>query len=177
MYRVPSRKSKRHTTVKPNLIPILDSVFIFIFFLLMSASFIKIYEIPSDVPLVSDQEPPPNKKPLALTLKIIPDRINAYIGVPSRVVKSFGKNSNGEYDLESLHTFIVGMKEKHPTEKTAILEPKVDLTYEDIVKIMDALRVVRKTDQSIYIKNKDGIDEKVKILFDNIVFANIISGQ
>ena len=176
MYRVPSRKSKRHVIIKPNLIPILDSVFIFIFFLLMSASFIKIYEIPSDVPLVSDQEPPPNHKPLALTLKVVPDRINAYVGVPSRLVKSFGKNSEGEYDLESLHTFIVGMKTDNPKEKTAILEPMIDITYEEIVKIMDALRVVRKTDESIYIKNKDGIDEKVKVLFDNIVFANIISG-
>lgn len=176
MYRVPSRKSKRQQTVKPNLIPILDSVFIFIFFLLMSASFIKIYEIPSDVPLVSDQEPPPNQKPLALTLKIVSDRINAYTGVPSRLVKSFGKNSEGDYDLESLHTFIVGIKGSNPKEKTAILEPLIDITYEDIVKIMDALRVVRKTDEAIYIKNKDGLDEKVKVLFDNIVFANIISG-
>lgn len=176
MYRVPSRKSKRQTVVKPNLIPILDAVFIFIFFLLMSASFIKIYEIPSDVPLVSDQEPPPNKKPLALTLKITDSNISVYTGIPSRAIRSFGKDSEGNYDLESLHTFIVKVKADNPTEKTAILEPLVDITYEEIVKIMDALRVVRNTDESIYVKGKDGTDEKLKTLFDNIVFGNIISG-
>jgi biopolymer transport protein ExbD len=37
-----------------NLIPILDSVFIFIFFLLMSAQFLKYSQINAEVPLVKD---------------------------------------------------------------------------------------------------------------------------
>ena len=37
---------------KPNLIPIMDAVFIFIFFLLMSAQFIDLFEIGSSVPMV-----------------------------------------------------------------------------------------------------------------------------
>ena len=58
MYRVPSRRKTKKQMAKPNLIPILDAVFIFIFFLLMSANFIKIFEISSDVPIVSTVEPP-----------------------------------------------------------------------------------------------------------------------
>ena len=48
MIRAPSgRKNKKK--VKPlNLIPILDSVFIFIFFLLMSANFVEFFEIQSN---------------------------------------------------------------------------------------------------------------------------------
>jgi hypothetical protein len=41
-----------HKIKKPeklNLVPILDSVFIFIFFLLMSAQFVDVYEIGSSV--------------------------------------------------------------------------------------------------------------------------------
>ena len=44
--------SKLNRKTKPNLIPIMDAVFIFIFFLLMSAQFIDIYEINSDAPAV-----------------------------------------------------------------------------------------------------------------------------
>ena len=45
-------KKKKDKKVKPNLIPILDAVFIFIFFLLISAQFIDVYEINSDAPAV-----------------------------------------------------------------------------------------------------------------------------
>ena len=44
MLRAPSRRQRKEPEKRLNLIPILDSVFIFIFFLLMSANFIKIFE-------------------------------------------------------------------------------------------------------------------------------------
>ena len=55
---------------KLNLIPILDAIFIFIFFLLMSAQFIDIYEIGSDAPITSTSSPENKKPPLNLTLEL-----------------------------------------------------------------------------------------------------------
>lgn len=176
MYRVPSRRKQRHEVKKPNLIPILDAVFIFIFFLLMSANFLKVYEIGSDVPIVSDSPPPKSKKKeLALTLRVSSRKLTVSTGIPSRVRKSFSRNGEGEYDLEGLHKYLIGLKEKHTTEKTIILEPVVDLKYEEIVKIMDAVRSLKNTDPAIYGKDKDGIDVKINELFSNIVFGNIQS--
>ena len=57
MLRAPSRRKRKEPVKRLNLIPILDAVFIFIFFLLMSANFIKIYEVQSDVPIVSTTPP------------------------------------------------------------------------------------------------------------------------
>lgn len=175
MYKRPSRRSKKHEVTRPNLIPILDAVFIFIFFLLMSANFVKIFEISSDVPIVSDAEPPKNQKPLALTLKVDNESIRAYVGVPSRRVRSFKRISRGKYDLESLHNWLITIKKKNKKEKSVILEPLIDLTYEEIVNIMDSVRLLRNTDPDIYRKTKSGLDEKVRELFDNIVFGNIRS--
>lgn len=175
MYRVPSRRKKRHGAEKPNLIPILDAVFIFIFFLLMSANFIKIFEIGSDVPMISDAEPPKNEKPLALTLQIAQNTINIMTGVPSTLVRRIGKDEKGAYKLNELHDYLLELKKGHITEKTVIFEPVTNLNYEDIVKIMDAARMIKHTDPAIYIKSKDGIDEKLKELFSNIVFGNIQS--
>jgi biopolymer transport protein ExbD len=174
--RAPSTRKRKKEVQKLNLIPILDAVFIFIFFLLMSANFIKIYEIPSDIPIISDSEPPKSKKkPLALTLSIYNKKLVLRSGVPSRTIKSFGKVANGEYDLESLHSYLVNLKKNNKSEKTIVLEPIFDITYDEVVKIMDSVRTLRKIDDSIFIREKDGNDRRLKDLFSNIVFGNIQS--
>lgn len=174
MLRAPSRRSKRNEVKKPNLIPILDAVFIFIFFLLMSANFIKIFEIPSPVPILNPGPPPKNKKkPLALTLQITNSRIVVLGYVPSKVLRSFPKNADNEYALDQLHQYMIQLKKNFKDENDIIFEPLVDLTYEEIVKIMDSVRVLRATDEAIYIKDKDGVEQKTDTLFNNIIFGNV----
>jgi biopolymer transport protein ExbD len=176
VYRVPSRRSKRLKPVKPNLIPILDAVFIFIFFLLTSATFVKIFEISSNVPIVSDQPPPRSKqKPLALTLRINKSGFKLLTGVEGRLHANIKKLKSGEYDLERLHQKLVVLKGKNLSERSVILEPRVDLPYEKLVEIMDAVRMLRRTDPAFYRKDKDGVDVKVKMLFSEMAFGNIQS--
>lgn len=175
MLRAPSRRKRKEPVQRLNLIPILDAVFIFIFFLLMSANFIKIYEVQSDVPIVSTTPPKNNKKPLALTLKVTGSGLNLYQGVPSKLIKKIAKTREGEYNLEALHDFMIDMKKRHKTERSLILEPLVDIEYEAIVKIMDAVRMYRNTDDKVWIKDDAGIDIQAKHLFDQIVFGNIRS--
>lgn len=174
MLRAPSRRKRKEPMQKLNLIPILDAVFIFIFFLLMSANFIKIFEIPSDVPIVSEATPPNDKKPLALTLKITSSGILVYQGVPSTLIKRINKTTGGEYDYESLRSYAIGLKQRYTHEKSMILEPITDISYEEIVKIMDSIRSLRKTDPAIFIK-KDGVEVRTYQMFDQIVFGNIQS--
>jgi biopolymer transport protein ExbD len=174
VYRAPSRRAKRCEVKKPNLIPILDAVFIFIFFLLMSANFIKIYEIPSAVPILNAGTPPRNEKPpLALTLRIGQDSIVVMTGVPSRTRTTIGKTADGTYDLEKLRSYLIDLKTGNMDERTVILEPLINLTYEEIVQIMDTARLIRKTDPALFKKDDAGIDVRVTELFDNIVFGNI----
>ena len=175
MYKMPSSRRNRRGHTKLNLTPVLDAVFIFIFFLLMSANFLQIFEISSEVPTASDAKPPKNQKPLALTLKISGKNIGVYTGVPSRRIKIIGKDEKGKYKTEELHSFLIGLKRRFPKEKTAIFEPTPLVKYEEIVEIMDAVRQLRNTDDSIYVKDKNGIDLKLEKLFDNIVFGNLMS--
>lgn len=141
----------------------------------MSASFTRIYEIASDVPLVSDSEPPKNKKPpLALTIQINERGFNLYTGVPARMVKQISKVEKN-YNIEELHTYLVDLKKSNIDEKTAIIEPVVDVTYEELVKVMDAARLLYPTDEALYTKDQDGLDVKLKDLFAEIVFGNIQS--
>lgn len=175
-YRAPTSRRTKKKKQELNLIPILDAIFILIFFLLMSAQFVKIYEIGSDVPIVSNQEPPKNKKkPLALTLLISKKGFTLKTGVPARTYKSIRKNQEGSYNLLALHDTLVEIKKRNVKEETIVFEPLTDLSYEEIVKIMDAVRLLEKTDDSIFKKDKEGIDEQVKTLFSKIMFGNIMS--
>lgn len=175
-YRTPTSRHRKKQEQGLNLVPILDAVFILIFFLLMSAQFVKIFEIGSDVPIISESEPPKDKKkPLALTLTITRKGFNLSSGVPSRRIKSISKTQEGQYDLVALHDYLLTVKKNHLNEETIVFEPTVDLTYEEIVKIMDAVRLLNKTDESLYKKDKDGVDVQIKTLFSKIMFGNLMS--
>ena len=175
-YRTPtSRKSKKKDS-KLNLIPILDAVFIFLFFLLMSTQFIKIFEISSDIPLISNEPPPKTKKkPLALTVTIKKSGFVISSGIPSKIINNIRKTSEGKYDLATLHNYLVQLKKKNVKENSVILEPIIDLNYEEIIKIMDAVRLLKNTDDPIFSKDKDGIDVQIKTLFHKIIFGNLMS--
>lgn len=176
MIKLPSSRRKKKPEEKLNLVPIMDAVFIFIFFLLMSANFVKVFEISSDVPIVSDQEPPkPKKDPLALTLTIEEKGIILSKGIPSREFKTIAKLADGKHDLETLHNTIISIKKSNLDEDSIILEPVADLSYEEIVGIMDAVRLLKNTDEAIFKKNKEGLDEKIKLLFSQILFGNLMS--
>ena len=176
MLKVPTSRKRKKPDNKLNLVPIMDSIFIFIFFLLMSASFLKIYEIGSPIPIVSDQEPPKEKKdPLALTMVIDTNTISLKKGVPSRTVQNFTRQGDGSFNYDEIHRVLIEIKKQNLDEDSIIFEPVNDLTYEEIVKIMDAVRMLHKTDDAIFKPNEEGIDEKIKNLFDRIIFSNLMS--
>lgn len=175
-YKTPTSRKVKRKSERINLIPILDAVFIFIFFLLMSTQFIKVYEIGSDVPIISNSPPPKmKKKPLALTLLIEASGFVLSKGVPSQIVKNIKKSADGQYDLNALHEYLVDIKKSHQEEESIILEPVVDLKYEEIIQIMDAVRMLKNTDENFFQKDKDGINVQIKTLFSKIIFGNLMS--
>ena len=176
MLRVPTSRKRKKPDEKLNLVPIMDSIFIFIFFLLMSASFLKIYEIGSPIPIISDQEQPKDDKvPLALTMRLEQNQILLLTGVPSKEIKSFQRQADGSFNYDEIHKVLIDIKKQNLNEDSIIFEPIGDLTYEEIVKVMDAVRMLNKLDEAIFKPNREGIDEKIKNLFDKIIFSNLMS--
>lgn len=170
----PSKRRRKRPDDKLNLTSIMDAIFIFIFFLLMSANFIKVFEIGSPIPLVSNEPPPEtDKKPLALTLKIEDQYLEILTGVPSTSVKKIPKLQTGDFDLVELHNSLVKIKETNANESSIIFLPEIDIEYDQLIKLMDAVRLLEKTDEAIFFKDKDGMDQKTENLFSNIVFGNI----
>lgn len=144
----------RHQMRKPeklNLIPIMDAVFIFIFFLLMSAQFIDVYEIGSSVPMVREVSADKIKKdPLLLVIEIFPNEVVLKKGREMTKIASFNDQQWAEF-----RQALGSLKAKFPTEKMAILRPQGKIPFQRIVKVIDHTKE----------------DPKAKIkLFEEIVF-------
>lgn len=175
-YKTPTRRKAKKNNEKINLIPILDAVFIFIFFLLMTTQFIKVYEIGSEVPIISNSPPPKvKKKPLNLTVTIKKSGFVVSHALPARTAYKIKKSASGKYDLPTLHDYLLKLKKKYVHEELVILEPLVDITYEEIINIMDSIRLIKNTDDQLFKKDKEGINIQIKTLFSKIIFGNLMS--
>jgi biopolymer transport protein ExbD len=174
MYRMPSRRKRNKVTEeKINLVPMMDAIFNFIFFLLITSSFVTIFQISSPLPIISDKEPPKqDKKPLALTVSIDASKIIVKTGVPSRVIQTFTKEGE-DYPWENIHLFFIDLKKNNMHEDSAILEPDNAVAYLEIVKLMDSIRILGKSDESLYSKDAQGVPVKLELLFSTVLFGNI----
>lgn len=145
-----------HKLKKPeklNLVPILDSVFIFIFFLLMSAQFVDVYEIGSSVPMTKEaKEEKQEKDPLNLTLEVTKDKIVVKTGLRSPRSRTFASEQKTE-----MKEYLVELKRQHPKENTMILKADPKISFQNLVTVIDSTQ-----------NNKDSKDK----LFEQIVFDN-----
>ncbi len=159
---------------KLNLIPIMDAVFIFIFFLLMSAQFVEIREISSDAPSVAEIEMEKMKKePLNLTLEISDSVIKIKTGLDSNLKKTF-EAKDGEFNMEEFQSYIGVLKSQYIDEETVVFKPDTTIAYERIVKIMDNVRSLKHGKSPVVGKNSKGETIQTNILFEKIVFDAVI---
>lgn len=138
---------------KLNLVPILDSVFIFIFFLLMSAQFVDVYEIGSSVPMTKiSKDEEKEKDPLNLILEISKNEIVVKTGLRSQNSRTFASEQKNE-----LKEYLGELKKKHPKESTMILKADPKISFQNLIAVIDSTQ-----------NHKNGKDQ----LFPQIVFDN-----
>ncbi len=171
------RKSRGTGDLELPLVPIMDAFVTLIAFLLLATSLLAVTLIDTPVPVVSNLPDENKEKPLMLTLKILPEEIqlsSAFNKIPQQ---KFPKVDKG-YDLEKLHEALVAVRTQFPKEKVLVFMPTGDIKYDDIVQIMDASRLLLKTDPPFYFTDeKDGVDKPDQYLFPNVVFGNVLSGN
>lgn len=146
-----------HKMKKPeklNLVPILDSVFIFIFFLLMSAQFVDVYEIGSSLPMTKEAAPEEKqeKDPLNLTLEITKEKVVVKTGLRNPKSKTFASTQ-----VQEMKDYLLELKRLNPKENTMILKTDPKVPFQNLVTVIDNTQMHK--------------DSKEK-LFEQIVFDN-----
>lgn len=147
-----SKPSTRTHRMRPddtlNLTPLIDMITCLMFFLMMFASILPVVIIDAPLPKVAST---------AEEVKKAKDDDNkmelmVYISSKGFDVKgdfgssSFLKRTDGKFPYDELHKFLVQLHSKRPKHKEITLMPSDDVTYEMMVKVMDAARELSKDD-------------------------------
>lgn len=176
MFKRPSsRRKTKKEEIRLNLVPMMDALVTLIAFLLFTMSFLALVSLNSPVPLVSaENNQDLDQKPLQLTMTIEENYVELWS--PFDLIKSvrIENTSPDVIDLQKLHTELMQIKERFPTEQNIIFMPSPKISYDALIAIMDATRMIEKTDTPLFIQGQNGVNQEVKRLFPNIVFGNLL---
>lgn len=165
------RERRNPELEKLNLVPIMDAVFIFIFFLLFSAQFIKLFEIEAEAPIVS--EVPSNrvleKEPLNLKVKIYEGKLELTQGLDEKVIHTYLKNESAY--LNSMKNELIKIRKANPNESHIIISPIPSIKYNEIIQVIDSVQNILKNEK-VSVKTKAG-EITLKKLFKQIVLEPI----
>lgn len=175
--RPSSRRKAPSKIVGLNLVPMIDALVVLITFLLFTMSFFALVSVESPVPIASTKriEEKLKRKPLQLTLTMTPKLVE--IWSPFNRIRTVKINNapDGQPDVFAIHDAIYKIKAKYPWEKQIVFVPYKGVTYDTLVALMDAVRLLQPTDPPLYAKNKEtGIEEQLKLMFPEIVFGNLL---
>ncbi len=132
------RNKKFSKQEKVNVIPILDAVFIFIFFLLMSAQFIDLYEINTKKPIieeVSSNESAGNIKSKNFRVHIYEEEIRVTEGMKETLISKFKWEDASFAEFRAL---LIKLKKDNAKESSIIVKPHKDVDFKSVIKVVDA---------------------------------------
>lgn len=181
MLKRPSARTRRHSgQLELNLIPILDSLVTLISFLMLTMSVMNVVSIESPFPIVSQEDieqklKDPKDKPLQLTISMRESELEVWSPFGKVPSKSIPYKDGTKPDTTALHETLMAIKKQFPDENKVVIVPTAKTDYDSLIILMDAIRVLEKSDIPIFRKNPTtGIDEPVKVLFPEVVFGNLL---
>ncbi len=133
-----------------NVVPVLDTLVAVIFFLLVTTSFLQLNKLsvpPSSVSTITEPLRPPPLSP-KLTAAVIGDRLRVTLSwsglEPGRATSEVRLLKTHEEDgkalLEAARPLIQSFSEKHPGEKTLQIGLGAEVSYQNLIVLMDAAK-------------------------------------
>ncbi len=165
-----------------DLAPMLAMMVALIPILLLSTVFVRVKIIESPLPQVIQQAIKEDAKNGERSVEV---SLNANLKSGFTIVVDVNgkKSSNrvslksGELDLDGLKKGLVRVKKKYPRSFKLMLKPSKELSYKQIVQIMDSVRDTGDSGEKFTIKNsKTQESATTNLLFPNVVFGNVMEG-
>ncbi len=170
-----SRPTQEYQDAELNIMPFIDVFSVLNTFLLMSAAFITLGVIKVQVPFFTnseDQSKP--KRTLEVKVDAQKDKIElttSYSMAPIQPNKqTFAADDNG---INQLHEALVRIRVDNKETDLVTLYSDDDVTYEQVVKVLDAIKVRRENDP-LFIS--DQADEK-ELANKPFVFPKVVMGS
>ncbi len=128
---------------EPNLTPFIDLFSVLVCFLLMTAAWIQLEVMPTniekttvaDAPSPDSQPPPPEEKKVQLIVELTANAVTLREDDKSVQIADQGT----ELDVEGLKQILAEWKTRHPEKKDVILNTEANVMYGQMIKMYDVL--------------------------------------
>jgi biopolymer transport protein ExbD len=169
-------------TFELNLAPMLDIIVSIVPMLLLSVVFVQISAI--DTPIPQSIE-----KAIAASNEKSKDLVQISLSVSKTHGFQFNVTENGQtterkvglrngaFDFEKLREEALSLKRAHPGVFRVELNPEESVALNEIVSVMDTVRMTGPTDPKVVFKDVDsGKPVETNLVFPDIVFGNVAGG-
>ncbi len=158
---------KRHyrrltETPEMDVTTFLNLMVVLIPFLLVTAVFSRITIQELNLPEGSAGGSKPDEPVVTVEVIVRQDRIE--IGDGRRVVTTLPKH-NGKHDLQALSEHLLSLKRRYPAKEDATILIEPDVTYEELVHVMDAVKVAE-------LPMEDGEGRERHVLFPQLALGD-----
>jgi biopolymer transport protein ExbD len=140
-----SRGSRHDETVELNITAFMNLMVILVPFLLVTAVFSQVAILELNYPSSQSEQSEVVEPEFQLEITIRASSID--IGDRASGLLRSIENASGRYDLEELSGYLQQIKQRFPDkiDATLLLEP--DISYQALVSVMDAVRVLQQFDE------------------------------
>ncbi len=136
--------SKKHLDFELNLIPFIDLLSTLICFLLITAVWMQIGALNVKQAVGGQPASETEKKPTAWIFMEKDGSVTFDVRDSSALASSLKKSTvpakEGKIDLEIVSKLASDLRTVDPGLKTALIQPKADTSYEDIIDLMDTVK-------------------------------------
>jgi biopolymer transport protein ExbD len=130
-----------HRSEELNLVPMIDIFTVLVTFLLMTAVFYRTVILELNLPAAQTVAEPP---PPDLQLEVLVRKARLEVGDRNSGLLTEIPNSATGYDLPALSAYLQRIKQRFPAKLDATLLLEPDVSYDSLVQVMDAVRVVEQ---------------------------------
>jgi biopolymer transport protein ExbD len=173
-----ARTRTADATFDLNLAPFLDIIVSIVPLLLLSVAFVQVKMIDTSVPqVVAEAAQRANDKPETQVVL----RVSKAKGFSFDVFKDGKKNTKdvpmpgGKWDYDVLTNAGFAIKQENPQVFRLDLEPETDVSLNELVKVMDALRKNPNEQKVSFTDPANGQRIETQLMFPNILFANVLT--
>jgi biopolymer transport protein ExbD len=178
------RRFKRRvedSTFELNLAPMLDIIVSIVPMLLLSVAFVQVTMIETPIPQAVEKAiaaaNEKNKDAVQVQLSVSrKDGFHFTVKDKDQTKESVVALKGDKFDLDGLHKETLALKQSYPDIFRLELNPEENVPLDEIVSVMDNVRVTATGEAKIIFKDEAGKPLETNLLFPDIVFGNVAGG-
>ena len=168
-----------------DLTPILSLMIVLIPMLLLTAAFVQIKVIEAPLPQFIAEAMAENasgEQLITVDVDLMKDRsVHIRLGVngkeSKRTIAGQPGASHGLVALDQVRAELIKVKRLHPTVFSMSIHPAPDVTYDEIVKVLDVARSTGVNSETFEIINREtGEKNQTELMFPEVTFGNLVEG-